>query len=130
MVVGVLGLSFASSARAYLNQQDQIRKLQAEIAQYNAANAAGKAEIARLKDPAYIEQLGRLRFGWVMPGQTPYIVLKDGQPLDSNTALDTHQPTVASKPVAWWSRVSGSLQDADNPPAPPKSKPKPSTKVE
>ena len=117
LVLGALVISYGSSLRAYLRQQDQIHQLDAQIAASKAASSANEQERKRLDDPSYIKTLARLRFGWVMPGQTPYVVLgTDGKPLDSKAQLDAHPPTTQESPDAWWDRVTGSLLTADNPP--------------
>ena len=89
LVVGALVISFGSSLRAYLRQSDQIHQLEAQIANAKESIATSKEQQKRWRDPSYIEQQARLRFGWVMPGQTPYVVLgADGQPLNSKAELD------------------------------------------
>ena len=124
LVIGALVISFGSSLRAYLQQSDQIHQLQAQIAASEASIAAAKQQQRRWRDPSYIEQQARLRFGWVMPGQTPYVVLgSDGQPLNSKAELDAQPPAVSTTPVSWWSKEASSWQAADNPPTVQKSTP-------
>lgn len=129
LVIGALVISFGSSLRAYLRQSDQIHQLQAQIANAQASIAASKQQQKRWQDPSYIEQQARLRFGWVMPGQTPYVVLgSDGQPLNSKAELDAQPPSVSATPVSWWSKETSSLQAADNQP-PTVKKPTPATRI-
>lgn len=129
LVIGALVISFGSSLRAYLRQSDQIHHLQAQIANSKASIAASKEQQKRWNDPSYIEQQARLRFGWVMPGQTPYVVLgTDGLPLNSKAELDAQPPTVSTTPVSWWSKEASSLQAADNPP-PTVKKPVPAKRI-
>lgn len=129
LVIGALVISFGSSLRAYLRQSDQIHQLQAQIANAQASIAASKQQQRRWQDPSYIEQQARLRFGWVMPGQTPYVVLgSDGQPLNSKAELDAQPPSVSATPVSWWSKEASSLQAADNPPPTVKT-PTPATRI-
>ncbi|MGN6160362.1 MAG: FtsB family cell division protein [Marmoricola sp.] len=117
LVIGALVISFGSSLRAYLRQSDQIHQLQAQIAASQASIAASKEQQKRLRDPSYIEQQARLRFGWVMPGQTPYVVLgPDGQPLNSKAELDAQPPTVSTTPTSWWSKEAAAFKTADSPP--------------
>jgi len=118
LVVGALVISFGSSLRAYLRQSDQIHQLQAQILASEVSIAASKEQQKRWRDPSYIEQQARLRFGWVMPGQTPYVVLgADGQPLNSKAELDAAPPTISSTPPSWWSKEAAAWKVADNPPA-------------
>lgn len=129
LVIGALVISFGSSLRAYLRQSDQIHQLQSQIAASQESIAQSQEQQKRWQDPSYIEQQARLRFGWVMPGQTPYVVLgSDGQPLNSGSALNAAPPVVKTEPVAWWSKEASSLQAADNPP-PPVKKPTPATRI-
>lgn len=128
LVIGALVISFGSSLRAYLRQSDQIHQLQAQIVASQASIAASKEQQKRWKDPSYIEQQARLRFGWVMPGQTPYVVLgADGQPLNSKAELDAQPPNTSSTPASWWSKEAAALQASDNPTA--VKKPKPATRI-
>jgi cell division protein FtsB len=129
LVIGALVISFGSSLRAYLRQNDQIHSLEAQIATAKASIAASKEQQKRWQDPSYIEQQARLRFGWVMPGQTPYVVLgPDGQPLNTKAELDAQPPTVSTTPVSWWSKETSAWQAADNP-APPTKKPTPAKRI-
>lgn len=133
IVLGALVISYGSSLRTYLRQSSQISQLRAHIATLEAQKATDASQLKRLNDPAYIKELARIRLGWVMPGQTPYVVLgSNGQPLNGSSELDANPPAVTQPgPVAWWSKEMASFVDADNPPATPKpaSKPTPSKKI-
>jgi len=129
LVVGALVISFGSSLRAYLKQSEQIHQLQAQIAASEASIAASKTQQKRWRDPSYIEQQARLRFGWVMPGQTPYVVLgTDGQPLNSKAELNAEPPATSTVPVPWWSKEAAALRAADTPPPTVKT-PSPVTRI-
>ncbi|MGN6721257.1 MAG: FtsB family cell division protein [Marmoricola sp.] len=129
LVIGALVISFGSSLRAYLRQSDQIHQLEAQIATAQQSIATSKEQQKRWKDPSYIEQQARLRFGWVMPGQTPYVVLgADGQPLNSKAELDAQPPSTSTTPTSWWSKEGSALQAADNP-APTVKKPAPAKRI-
>ena len=116
LVVAVLAVSYASSMRAWLQQRSDINTLSAQI-------AAGKAEVAALReakqrwhDPAYIRTQARLRFGWVMPGETGYRVIDDdGDILVSGSQLsDPADPPPKSSPEWWetaWSSVVAAGRD-------------------
>lgn len=119
-MVAVLGVSYASSVRAWLNQRSDHNALAAQIAAQQAAIGSLKSTERRLHDPAYIESLARLRFGWVMPGERSYRVIgTDGKVLKAgNDGLSG--PQVGSRPAEppWWSGAAGSLARADAPKAP------------
>lgn len=131
IVVGALVISYGSSLRTYLRQSHQIDQLVARNNSLRQSLVKGAEQLKRGSDSAYIEQQARLRFGWVMPGQTPYVVLgPDGQPLNTSSELNASPPSVSHAPVAWWSKEAASLVNADNPPVVPKtSKPTPSKKI-
>ena len=65
-----------------------------------------------------------------MPGETGYrVVGPDGKPLGGGAEITAQNKTEAPAPVAWWSKLWGSVEAADKP-APPKPKakePKPIT---
>jgi cell division protein FtsL len=122
LVLAVLGVSYASSIRAWLNLRSEQNSLTAQIAAQRAAIAALKQQQARWSDPAYIETMARLRFGWVMPGEHSYRVIgKDGTVLKvgNDTLTDTFSDSGTAQPP-WWAGAAGSLVRADAPPAPEK----------
>jgi hypothetical protein len=132
IVIGALVISYGSSLRTYLRQKDQIQQLEAQIATKEAQKAADAQQKKRLQDPAYIEELARIRLGWVKPGQTPYVVIgADGQPLNGSSGLNVSPPAAKPAPVAWWTKETASLVNADNPPPTPAktTKPTPSKKI-
>ena len=119
LVVAVLGVSYASSVRAWLNQRSEHNALAAQIAAQQAAIASLKNAEARWQDPAYIENMARLRFGWVMPGERSYRVIgKDGKVLKTGHDALSGLP-VGTRPAQppWWSGAAGSLVRADALPA-------------
>ena len=76
-------------------------------------------EKRRWHDPAYVETQARERFGYLMPGETSYVVLgEDGQPLESRSTLTDPASVTARTPTAWWTSEWKSVQLAGNPPAP------------
>ena len=110
LVLAVLGVSYASSIRAWLNLRSEQNSLSAQIAAQQAAIASMKGQQARWNDPAYIEMMARLRFGWVMPGEHSYRVIgKDGKVLsDGQRRRSRHSfsdPGTAQPP--WWAGAAG-----------------------
>ena len=117
LVLAVLAISYASSMRAYLEQRAHIGDLKAEIAQRETAIADLSRERQRWDDPAYAEQQARERFGYVMPGETSYVVLdEDGEPLEPEATLPDQTPPDADADQAWWDRAWASTTTAGNPP--------------
>jgi len=121
LVLAVLGVSYASSIRAWLNLRSEQHLLTAQIAERKAAIASMKGQVARWNDPAYIEMAARQRFGWVMPGEHSYRVIgKNGKVLGDGTDVlaGSSLPSDAAQPP-WWSGIAGSLAKADAPPPEP-----------
>lgn len=116
VVLAVLVVSYASSMRAYLQQRAEINDLKAEIAASRADIAEARREERRWKDPEYVMQQARERFGWVLPGETAYQVLdRDGTPLTREDELTDPASVAPEPPEAWWSKVGASLRAADHP---------------
>jgi hypothetical protein len=123
--MAVLTVSFASSLKAYLQQRQHIAELKAQIAQSEADINGLEREKNRWRDPAYVQSQARARFGYVMPGETSYVVLgADGNPLQSETALTPKREVLVKEPTAWFETAWESVLLAGNPPA-PEEKPKP-----
>lgn len=118
-VLAVLAVSYASSARAWLNQRSENNALSAQIADQEAAVADLKEQKRRWNDPDFIKTQARLRFGWVVPGEVGYRVIgTDGKVLTGDSASLT---TPAELPDAgepqWWDTAWGSMEEAGKTPA-------------
>jgi cell division protein FtsB len=120
LVVAVLGVSYTSSIRAWLNQRNEQQTLSAQIAQQKADIVALSRSKARWNDPAYIEDQARLRFGWVLPGERTFRVIEpDGSVMGTpRTELADQPAPTAMASVPWWNGIVHSLSVAANPPAP------------
>jgi cell division protein FtsL len=120
LVCAVLVLSFASSLQAYLQQRRSIDAVKERIAAQQKAIESLETEKARWKDPAYIEQQARQRFGYVMPGETSYVALdQDGERIQPNGELSDPATVGEHDSVAWWSTVWDSVELAGDPPSEP-----------
>lgn len=117
LVIAVLVVSYASSAKAYLQQRHEISATQTDIAQMQARNASLQDQVDRWKDPAYVAIQARERFGYVMPGQTAYVALDaNGHKIASTAELGKPSDLPGRTPTAWWTTVWGSVKLAGNPP--------------
>ncbi|MDX6365155.1 MAG: hypothetical protein QOK30_231 [Nocardioidaceae bacterium] len=118
LVVAVLAVSYASSARAWLQQRNDISSLHSQIGQHRAAIAALQQAERRWHDPAYIEAQARVRFGWVMPGQIGYRVIDAQGHVLSDGGSSLSQPPGTASPArpAWWQSAWGSVVEAGNSP--------------
>ena len=117
LVVAVLGVSYTSSVRAWLNQRNEQQTLSAQIAQQHEAIADLQRTRARWSDPAFIEDQARLRFGWVMPGERTFRVIgADGKVMGTpRTELMSRLPAQPGS-APWWSPFLHSVGDAAAPP--------------
>lgn len=117
LVLVVLAVSYASSLRAFLDQRDQIRALKSEIGQRTSNIDALEREQQRWRDPAYVKAQARQRFGFLMPGETSFVVIgEDGQPLDAHRLDDSTAAVPQRVPDAWWTTVWDSVERAGDPP--------------
>jgi cell division protein FtsB len=123
LVVAVLTVSYASSLRAYLQQRSHIADLKAQIAERSASIDELEREKRRWNDPAFVQAQARERFGYLMPGETSYVVLgEDGKPVDTDKELPDPSDVLEREPEAWWGPVWESTKLAGDPPrhqAPP-----------
>jgi len=118
LVLSVLTISYASSLKAYFQQHQQITQLQSQIASSEASIAELQQEKARWNDPAYVKQQARARFGYLMPGETSYVVIgADGKPLAAQATLSDPRTTTTTTPTAWWTTEWRSVQLAGDPPS-------------
>ena len=120
LVLAVLTGQLRLLAAAYLQQRQHIAELKAQIAQREADIDGLEREKGRWRDPAYVQSQARERFGYVMPGETSYVVLgEDGKPLESETALLPTRRTCWSRSRRPGGRPPGTRCElAGNPPNP------------
>ena len=125
LVLSVLTISYASSLKAYFQQHGQIQDLRSQIADSQRSISRLEDEKAQWNDPAYVREQARARFGYLMPGQTSYVVIgEDGRPLAAQSTLSDPRTSRTSTPTAWWTTEWRSVQLAGHPPADrPKQKP-------
>ena len=117
LVLAVLTVSYASSLRAYLHQRSHIEYVKGQIAERAENIDDLEREKRRWHDPAYVQAQARERFGYLMPGETSYVVLgEDGKPLSRGTNLPDASEVGARTPTAWWSTAWDSVELAGNPP--------------
>jgi len=117
LVLSVLTISYASSLKAYFQQHSQIQQLRSQIASSESDIHRLEAEKARWNDPAYVREQARARFGYLMPGQTSYVVIgEDGKPLAAQATLSDPRTDTSATPTAWWTAEWRSVELAGNPP--------------
>ncbi len=117
LVLSVLTISYASSLKAYFQQHSQIQQLRSQIASSESDIHRLESEKTRWNDPAYVREQARARFGYLMPGQTSYVVIgADGKPLAAQSTLSDPRTNTSSTPTAWWTTEWRSVELAGNPP--------------
>ena len=117
LVLSVLTISYASSLKAYFQQHSQIQQLRSQIASSESDIHRLEAEKAQWNDPAYVREQARARFGYLMPGQTSYVVIgEDGKPLAAQATLSDPRTDTSATPTAWWTTAWRSVELAGNPP--------------
>jgi cell division protein FtsB len=117
LVLSVLTISYASSLKAYFQQHSQIQQLRGQIASSESDIHRLEAEKAKWNDPAYVREQARARFGYLMPGQTSYVVIgEDGKPLSAQASLSDPRTHTSATPTAWWTTEWRSVQLAGDPP--------------
>jgi len=119
LVIAVLAVSYASSMRAYLQQRAHIDDLKTQIAQRETNINDLEREKRRWHDPAFVQAQARQRFGYLMPGETSYVVLgEDGKPLETQSSLTDPATIAQHAPTAWWTTEWKSVKLAGDPPKP------------
>lgn len=117
LILAVLAVSYASSARAWLNQRSEINSLRTQISERGAQVAELEQTKARWDDPAYVEAQARLRFGWVMPGEVGYRVIDDDGSVMSDSDSLSEPVTERPAEAEWWESAWGSVVGAGKDPA-------------
>ncbi|NHC24458.1 septum formation initiator family protein [Nocardioides sp. IC4_145] len=127
LVLAVLAVSYASSMRAFLHQRSEIAELKAQIAERKAAIDDLEREKKRWQDPAFVQAQARARLGYVMQGETPFVVLRDGEPLTTGARLSDPDDLPQKAPEAWWVDAWESVELAGHP---PKDEPPPASEID
>ncbi|MDN4160099.1 FtsB family cell division protein [Nocardioides abyssi] len=127
LVLAVLAVSYASSMRAFLHQRSEIAELKAQIAERKAAIDDLEREKKRWQDPAFVQAQARARLRYVMQGETPFVVLRDGEPLTTGARLSDPDDLPEQAPQAWWVDAWESVQVAGHP---PKDEPPPAAEID
>lgn len=110
IILAALIVSYASSLRAWVDQQQQMSALRTEQADQTQRVGELQDEIARWNDPAYVKAQARERFGYVMPGEVGYVVLDDKSVVKADTTAAKAKPAAVSP---WWQQLWGSVDAAD-----------------
>ena len=110
LVVGAL-VVLAPSLKNFVEQRQEIARLEAAVREAQADVDQLEAEIARWDDPAYIEAQARDRLYYVFPGDRSYLVIgDDGIPASSEELPISDQ--IQTTRVDWLRALLGSVFEA------------------
>ncbi|WP_415504621.1 FtsB family cell division protein, partial [Actinomyces slackii] len=116
MLVVVSLLAFAlvfTSLRAYLSQRAQYDDVVDRLARAQATSTALERELSQWEDEDYVRSQVRERLGYVMPGETTYVVVgaeKYAEDPDGQTAGES------SRRAPWYDRLRESARLAGEAP--------------
>ena len=111
LVLCALVLSAAVPVREFLAQRGEIARIEAAQAQQRERIAGLEQRKQQLQDPAYVQQQARERFGYVLPGETLYTVLRPEAPRSQTAPGGKPAPTGREGP--WYTQVWGTVKAAD-----------------
>jgi cell division protein FtsB len=117
MFMGVLALIIAGIAvitavipfRQILEQQARVEGASAELARVNLENELLSGEVQALQTPEEIERLARENLGYVMPGETAFVVLEPEETLATTPAA----PIAEVEDVPWYVAIWNFFTGAD-----------------
>lgn len=99
--------------RAYVRQQEELRELKTELADAQEESEKLEAAIRRWNNDEFIRSQARERFGFVMPGETPYRVLDPETILGEEPELESDLVTsIPAGEGPWYVDVWESVQIA------------------
>jgi hypothetical protein len=112
----ILIISYATSLRIYFHQARQIANARTEITTRQQRISELQGELAQWNDVEYVKTQARDRLGWVVPGETGFRVIgSNGRPLGGGAEIGSGTMPHEASTDAWWSRLWGSVEAADNP---------------
>jgi cell division protein FtsB len=118
VVLLILTISYATSLRIYFAQAHEIAATNTEITERQQRIGELQGELARWGDETYVRTQARERLGWVVPGEIGYrVVGADGKPLGGGAVITAETAAEAPAKDAWWSKLWGSVEAADQPAA-------------
>jgi cell division protein FtsB len=106
LVLGVMVIS--GPLRSYLDQRDRVELLERQLAVLDDANADLERRADDLRDPEYQELLARERYGYVRPGEVPYVIVppeRDTSEIGESLTVDEPAPRPWYRAV--WDGLTG-----------------------
>ncbi len=108
LVLGAMVIS--GPLRSYIDQRDRVDLLERQLAVLDEANTDLSQRAADLRDPEYQELLARERYGYIRPGEVPYVVVppeRDTSQIGEQLVVDDPAPRPWYR--AAWDGLTGVL---------------------
>jgi cell division protein FtsB len=112
VVLVTLALAYTYPVRVYLAQESQIAEMRAAQADQREVIAKKAEEVAKWQDPEYVRGQARARLFYVLPGETPLIILDDPE----GAARDAGKPPPDAAPDRWYETLWSSVEAANSEP--------------
>ena len=112
LALGLVLLAFLAATIPFgqiIEQQERVEAAATELARLQNENLFLADEVIALQTPAEIERMAREKLGYVMPGETGFVVL---EPNPEVTIAAESQPSRGAPP-AWWRSLWNFLTGAD-----------------
>jgi cell division protein FtsB len=109
IIVGMAVITAVIPFRQILEQQARVDGASAELARINLENELLNGEVQALQTPEEIERLARENLGYVMPGETAYVVLEPEETLATTPAA----PIAEVDDVPWYRAIWNFFTGAD-----------------
>ncbi len=116
VIFALVVLSWARSITTYFRMQHELSERQAAVAQKQASIDSLEDQLQRWQDPNYVRSQARNRLGWVVPGETGFVVLDaNGRPINGSSTVASAQPKDSKHELVWWEKLTDSIAAADAP---------------
>jgi cell division protein FtsB len=117
LVVLVAFIVLTPTARAFIAQTEQQRRVEAEHAAVEVDVERLEGELGRWADPSYVQAQARQRLAWVMPGEVPFrVVDPETVPVADGGGYANLEESVQSAPqVPWYLTLRESVVEAGRP---------------
>ncbi|MGH8923568.1 MAG: FtsB family cell division protein [Acidimicrobiia bacterium] len=114
LALGLVLLAFLAATFPFsqiIEQQERVEAAATELARLENENLFLADEIAALETPAEIERMAREKLGYVMPGETAFVVLEP----DVGVTIPIENPVedATGQPQPWWRSLWNFLTGAD-----------------
>jgi hypothetical protein len=110
-VAGVMAVWAVIPIRQIMEQDRRLQAATVELAEVEAENQLLEDEVLALNTPAEIERLARERLGYVMPGDTPYVVVEPPEVTAESTSPEATVLSPREEP--WYQNIWEFLTGAD-----------------